>query len=310
MAILATCLMISLIVLIYPLRIIPVGYVLPALAFWETNSVFSLLASAFFSVGLAGVGILFTKERYVLNQNRYYESFLATEKRFSFIGSLRSMLAKEWLELRRSGSLFPVVTGFAGQLMGIYLILWIFKEGFGIPLNFNLVFFSGFVGFIGAMNYGLLTNIEHNEYFNVMPVTVDSIVKAKLTIYFVITSFVTLGYVFFIGFLKGEMYYIPMSLLVCSSTSIYAVIVIAYLTGLWTNTMFFGASTIIKFSLIVVPPLTVIEIASIMLQFNSQIAVMILLGVSVSLIIISYVIFTQLEKKWKNTQFSYVLKVH
>jgi hypothetical protein len=300
------CLMFSLTLLVYPLRIIPVRYVLPALEYWKTKRILYLIVTALVSVGFAGVGALFTKEQYEVKQHRYSESFLLMEKKLSSIGSLRTLIAKEWLEIRRSGSLIPAITGFAGQLLVIYFVSWIFQTGFGLPLNFNVVFFSGFVGFMGVMTYSFLTNIEHNEYLNLIPVTVDNVVKAKLFIYFTITSFIIVGYVLLIGLLKGELHYVPVSLVVAASTSIFVVAVVAFLTGLWTNTMFFGAKTIMKFAVIVVPPLTLIEIASIMLQFNSQAAVKVLIGASFFLFIASWVIFTQLENKWKKTEFSYV----
>ena len=53
------------------------------------------------------------------------------------------------------------------------------------------------------MTYSFLTNLEHNEYLNVQPVSVDMVVRAKLAVYFILTSGVTVGYVLLIGFLKG-----------------------------------------------------------------------------------------------------------
>ena len=296
----------SLILLVYPLKMIPFGYVFPALAFWETHSVLSLVFSALISLAFAVVAILFTQEQYTLNQHRYPGTLLTVEKRFRPIGSLQTILSKEWLELHRSKSLFPAVAGFGGQLMAVYFVSWIFQTGFSVPLNFNVVFFSGFVGFMGVMTYSVLTNIEHNEYLNLIPVTVDRVVKAKLLLYLLSTSLITVGYVFVIGLLKAELYYVPLSLGVAMSTSIFVVIVVAYLTGLWTNTMFFGVKTIMKFSAIVVPPLILLEIASLMLQSNVQTAMKIIIITSLALFAASCLIYTQLQKKWKDSGFSYM----
>ena len=71
---------------------------------------------------------------------------------------------------------------FTGHLLAIYSVSWLFQSGFSIPINFNVIFFSGFVGFMGVMTYSFLTNLEHNEYLNVQPVSVDMVVKAKLAI--------------------------------------------------------------------------------------------------------------------------------
>jgi hypothetical protein len=158
------------------------------------------------------------------------------------------------------------------DLLAIYFISLLFQVGFEVSIDFNVVFYSGIVGFMGVMTYSFLTNIEHNEYLNVQPVRVDMVVKSKLMGYLLLTSGVAVGYVLLIGFLKGQLGMVPMVVMVALSTSLFVVAVTAYLTGLWTNTMFFGAKTILKFTVIVAPPLTVIEIGSMIFQFKPQLA--------------------------------------
>jgi hypothetical protein len=296
----------SLILLVHPMGLIPVGYLVPPIGYWITGNFGYLLATIIISSVLAAAGVFFMKERFELRQRQYDESFLSTEDKLGFMGDLRTMVAKEWLELVRSGSLFPVLTGFGGQLIAFYFILWLFQAGFGILINFNVIFFSGFVGFMGVMTYSFITNYEHNEYLNVQPVSVDMVVKAKLAIYLLLTSGSTISYVFLIGFLKGQMNLIPMGLIVSTATSLFVVAVTAYLTGLWTNTMFFGAKTILKFTAIVVPPLIFIEIASMMLEFRSQTATQVIYGCSFLLIIVAALIFSRLKHRWCGTSFSYV----
>lgn len=298
--------LVSLVALAYPLSLIPVGYVLAPMGYWLTHNTGYLWLGVAQSIVLAGAGVLLMKERFEIRQQRYHESFLDTVQRLGFMGELRYMVAKEWLELRRSGSLFPAVAGFSGHLLAIYFVSWLFHAGFGIPITFNVVFFSGFVGFMGVMTYSFLTNLEHNEYLNVQPVSVDMVVKAKLFIYLGLTSGVTVGYVFLIGFLKGQMNMVPMGLIVSASTSLFVVAVTAYLTGLWTNTMFFGAKTILKFTAIVVPPLTVIEIASMMMQFRPVQATQVIYRASLVLLVAAAVLFSRLERRWRGVNFNYV----
>ena len=298
--------LISLVVLAYPLNIIPLGYVLAPMGYWLTRDTGYLWLGVIQSTVLAGAGVLLMKEHFDIRQQRYHESFLETVQLIDFMGELRFMIAKEWLELRRSGSLFPAVAGFSGHLLAIYFVSWLFHAGFGIPINFNVVFFSGFVGFMGVMTYSFLTNLEHNEYLNVQPVSVDMVVKAKLAIYLILTSGVTVGYVLLIGFLKGQLAMVPMGLIVSASTSLFVVAVTAYLTGLWTNTMFFGAKTILKFTAIVVPPLTVIEIASMMMQFRPVQATQVIYGSSLVLLVAAVLIFSRLEHRWRGVNFNYV----
>ena len=246
------------------------------------------------------------KENFETKQESHIESLIGAESKFTFAGELKTIVAKEWLELVRSSSLYPAIASFSGHLLVIYAVSWIFQVGFGLPIRFNLVFYSGFVGFMGVMTYSFLTNLEHNEYLNVQPISVGMVIKAKIIVYLVITSVVTFGYVFIIGYLKNELSLIPLGLLVASSTSLFVVAVTAYLTGLWTNTMFFGAKTIIQFAVIVIPPLTLIEIAAMLLGFKPLIATYLLYVSSIVLLISSLLVLKRLEKKWQNSIFSYV----
>jgi hypothetical protein len=302
---LISCLIISLIPLSY-LKILPKRYVLPPLGYWANENIAYLLFSGIESAILAILGVLLMKERFEVRQRRYNESFLGVESKLGSLGDLGAMAAKEWLELVRSSSLVPAISGFSGHLLAIYAVSWLFQSGFGIPINFNVIFYSGFVGFMGVITYSFLTQLEHNEYLNVQPVSVDMVVKAKLVVYLIITSGVILGYVLLIGLLKNQLSMVPMGLIVSSSTSIFVVAVTAYLTGLWTNTMFFGAKTIIKFTAIVVPPLTLIEVAAMMIQFRPVLASQIVYGLSVVLLVIAGWLFSRLKQRWRDTSFSYV----
>jgi hypothetical protein len=246
------------------------------------------------------------KERFEAKQKTYPDSFLRVDEWFKGVGNLRSLVAKEWLELTRSGSLMPAVGAYTVSLVAVYFIGWVFEKGFGIPLGFNAVFYSTLVGFLGVLTYSSLTSIEHNEYLNVMPVSVDSLVKAKLVIYFLITSGITLAYVVFIGLLRGEIILIAPSLIVAVCNSIYVVAVTAYLTGLWTNTMFFGAKTILKFSLLVMPPLIVIEIGTLMIPFVAETAMLLIVAACSIESAVSAYLLLRLKKKWDNASFSFI----
>jgi hypothetical protein len=259
-----------LVALVWPLGLLLPHQILLPLGYWVDRSLIWPLVSAAIAVGLSTGGVLLMRERFEIQHKRYVDSFLRIDSRFKVYGNIQSLVAKEWLELTRSGSLTPIVGGYTLHLIAVYFISWIFENGFGIPLGFNVVFFSALVGFMGVLTYSSLTSVEQNEFLNVMPVGVESIVRAKLVIYFLVTSGVTISYVGLIGFLKGEMILVPQSLLVAACNSIFVVAVTAYLTGLWTNTMFFGTETILKFTLMILPILTIIEMGALLLPYLRQ----------------------------------------
>jgi hypothetical protein len=246
------------------------------------------------------------KERYEFRQRSYGESFLGLDKKLGFIGELRSLVAKELLELSRSGAMGPAVGGYTLHLLFIYFLSWLFESGFGIPIGFNVIFFSCFVGFMGVMTYGALTGHEHNEYLNVLPVSVDHVIRAKLVAYFLLTGGVTVIYVVGIGILKGELWLVPGGIIVAACTSSYVVAVTAYLTGLWTNTMFFGSGTILRFTVLVIPPLTVVGIGALLFAYNPAYATSLIAGLSVLLFFASVYFYRKIGVRWSKFSFSLV----
>ncbi|HEX9914648.1 MAG TPA: hypothetical protein VGB32_06985 [Candidatus Bathyarchaeia archaeon] len=292
--------------LVYPLGLLSPEQIILPLAYWADRSAWTLVASSVAAVALASAGVALMKERYETRESRSGFSFLDSESLFGFTGGLRTLVAKEWAEVRRTGALGPVVMSFAGHLLAIYGMSWVFEAGVGVSLGFNVVFYSGFVGFMGVMTYSFLTNLEHNEYLNVQPVSVDMVVKAKLVLYFIVTGGVSAAYVVGIGVLKGQLHLVPLGLLLAAATSVYVVGVTCYLTGLWTNTMFFDARVILKFCAAVVPPMIVAEIAALLTPVWPAQATQVVVAVSLLLLLASAPLLRRMERRWSGASFSFI----
>ncbi|HUS79291.1 MAG TPA: hypothetical protein VM050_11610 [Patescibacteria group bacterium] len=247
---------------VWPLGMLKLGHLLFPLGYWSSGNPLLLVASLLVASAFSVAGTLAVKERFDSVQHSQRSILLPTEGRFAFTKDMSTLMAKEWLELRRSGTMAQVTMGYVGVLLGVYFIIWLFEEGVGIPLPFNVVSYAGFVGFMGVITYSWLTVVEPNECLNAMPMTVDRVVWAKILIYLLITAGISAGYVTLIAALRGELGLLIPAIVVSEVTSIYTVAVTAYLTALWTNTMFFDVRVLIKFSAAVVPLLTMIEVAS------------------------------------------------
>ena len=292
--------------LVYPLGLLTPGQVMPSMSYWSDRSLGGVWLAAAAALVLAAAGVALMKERYESRETRPGFSLLEAEPLFGFAGPLRTLVAKEWTEVRRAGALAPVVMSFAGHLLAVYGMSWVFEAGVGVSLGFNVVFYSGFVGFMGVMTYSFLTNLEHNEYLNVQPVSVDMVVKAKLVLYFVVTAGVSVAYVVGIGVLKSQLHLVPLGLLLAAATSVYVVGVTSYLTGLWTNTMFFDARVILKFCAAVVPPMIVAEIAALLTPVWPAQATQVVVAVSLLLLLASAPLLRRMERRWSGASFSFV----
>ncbi len=294
---------VALVVWAYPLGYLAPGQLLLPLGYWETHNLLYLFASLLLVLVLSAAAILAMKERFAPPERRYESVLLETERRFSFSKGLSTLVAKEWLELRRSGSLAPVFGGFLGPLLGIYAIIWLFRTGMGVPLDFNVVFYGGILGFLGLMTYSWLTNIEPNEFFNVQPVGVDEVIRAKLVLYFLLTTPVSLVYLVLIGCLNGEYGYLPIAALVGLSTTIYVAAVTGRMTGLRANTMLFDARVLGRFAAAIVPPLIIVELASFWLRSSPLAASVVLGALSVCLLLASRALLAGIRPRWGRSPF-------
>lgn len=276
--------------------ILPIGY-------WDNGSIscflIPILLVALFSVS----AILLMKEKFEEKSKKYKGEFISTEKKFTFAGDMMTLLAKEWLELKRSGGLGPVIMGFIGPLLGIYFIVSLFEISLGIEIDYNVIFYGGLIGFFGVMTYSWLNNFETNEFLNYQPVSVDMVIKAKLILYFLFTGFLSMIYVVGISILRSEIDLMPLALLVALINNIYVAGVTARLTGTKTNTMLFDAKVLSKFFFLVTPPLIIIVIASFSIRFDYLISLATLSVTLVALLILSRFIFGTIPKRWRNERF-------
>lgn len=288
---------------IWPLGVIPPGLFIMPLGFWEWHNILSLLVPACLMLLMSWGAVSLMRERYEVMSERYDEALLGTEESFAFTGGMKTLMAKEWLELRRSGSLSPVITGFLGPLLGIYMLLWILQSGMGLEIPINAVFYASMVGFLGVMTYSWLTNIEFNGFLNVQPVDVNMVIQAKLILYFLLTSGISIAYVIIIAFVSGDMDLIPVAVLVAAATNMYVVAVTAYLTGLKTNTMLFDPKVNARFAGSVIPPLILLVILSFWVRKASLLTMGLLAVISIVLMVAAWAIMRMVGPKWRAEPF-------
>jgi hypothetical protein len=190
---------------VWPLGVLMVGDLLLPLGYWYGRDSLYLLFSAAVALLLSAAAIFLMRERFEAPQRVSVEMFAPVLGRLSSLGDLGALLAKEWVELLRGGALEPVVAGYIAPLVVIYAMVWLLGEGLGVPIYFNVVFYGGFVGFLGVTVYSWINNLECNEFLNVQPVGVNDVVSAKLILYFALTFSISTCYVVAIGFLNGEL---------------------------------------------------------------------------------------------------------
>jgi hypothetical protein len=219
-------------------------------------------------------------------------------------GLTRTLFAKEFVDLRRSGTIAKMSFSFVLPLLFLSFTAWFVNNGLAIPVGFNTVFYASMVGFVGVMMYSWLNNIDLAEYYSLIPVTVPQLIKVRITVFLVLTLGISAFFVIGIAVLNGELRYLWLALLVMFVTSLYMVLVLAYLTGLRTNTFLFDTSILAKFTIMSFMPDVCLVILSFTLTTEWTFA---LLGLALVLSVMSFtsfILYRGIESKWGKASFT------
>jgi hypothetical protein len=221
-----------------------------------------------------------------------------------FEGVNRSLLAKELLDLRRSGIIAKMFFAFVLPLLFLSFTTWYVNNGLAIPVGFNAVFYAAMVGFIGVMMYNWLNNIDLAEYYSLMPVTVPQLIRTRILVFLLLTLGISAFFVVAISILNGETELLWLALIVMFVTSLYMVVMTAYLTGLKTNSFLFDTGVLAKFSILSFFPDLCLTILSFSLMANWTIALAGILLVLISMGIITRLLYNGIEGKWGRASFA------
>jgi hypothetical protein len=142
------------------------------------------------------------------------------------------------------------------------------------------------------------------DYYQMLPITVPQVIKAKLIVYLMLTTIVSTVFLLLMTFVTGEFIYLPLAFVVMIITTVYIAIVLAYLTGLRTNSYLFNTSILIKFNILATLPLAFVMLISFILGTWLLVSLTTILAICVILIIITYVFYKRIDTKWGNESFS------
>ena len=176
--------------------------------------------------------------------------------KLSFLGrgEIRLIVAKEFVDLFRSGSIKKMVISYSIPLAVLLGMAWLidFAEA---PIPINLLSYAPFLGFFGFNFYSWLTILDSPEFMNGLPVKVPLLIRAKVIVYFLITSWISLIFIIMMAWRLDEWASLPTSIVVMFANSIYIVALTAFLMGLRPNKAIFDASIMIWFWVGTVLPL-------------------------------------------------------
>ena len=250
-------------ILIFALDLIPIEYFIMGLSWHINHSIililFGLLISFLFAIsGAYLVGSDFEQisiEKQTLF-NPIYErlSFIRNDK-------MRLLVSKELLELIRSGAVKKMAVSYSVPLAVLLLLAWLvdFTE---YPIPVNLLTYAPFLGFFGFNYYSWITAIDSNAHYNALPTTVPEVIRAKVMVYFLVTTWISLIFLILMAWNLNAWWSLPAALIVMLANSVYIVALTAFLMGLRPNKAIFDASIMFWFWIATVIPLLLLFLLS------------------------------------------------
>ena len=202
---------------------------------------------------LSAVLILDDFEAKVIEHADLFEPFY---RRLNFLGrgEVRLLVAKEFVDLRRSGALKKMTVSYSIPLLVLLGMAWLvdFAEA---PIPINLLSYAPFLGFFGFNFYSWLTALDSPDFMNGLPLSVPQLIRAKVVVYFLATSWISLIFLVIMAWRLDEWGALPIGIIIMFANSIYIVALTAFLMGLRPNKAIFDGAIMTKFWIGTVFPL-------------------------------------------------------
>jgi len=247
---------------------------------------------------MTGISLALVKFYYVVRDVRHESILPRYIEMFKISRSYKEIVGKEFVDLKRSGTVGKMFFSFVLPLVFLSFTSWFINSGLGIEVGFNTVFYGAMVGFLGVLLYSWLNNVDHVDYYSLLPVTVPEVIRARLFVFMFLTIGISTIFVIGISIMNNEVDILWLALLVMFVTSVYMVVMTAYLTGLRTNTFLFDMGIMSRFAVMSFLPDVCLTILSFTIRTDpifSAVSIMIVLGILMGA---TAILLKGIETKW------------
>tara|TARA_B110000444_G_scaffold261562_1_gene315440 strand:- start:36962 stop:38659 length:1698 start_codon:yes stop_codon:yes gene_type:complete len=235
---------------------LPTELLLWGLVAQSTQNGLFILGGLIFSVGLGLFASMLILDDFDVSVVERGDLLAPIYGRLNFLGNgeIRLIVAKEFVDLFRSGAIKKMTVSYAIPLLVLLGMAWLvdFAEA---PIPINLLSYAPFLGFFGFNFYSWLTILDSPDFMNGLPLKVPDLIRAKVVVYFLATSWISLIFIVLMAWRLDEWASLPTSIIVMFANSIYIVALTAFLMGLRPNKAIFDASIMIWFWIGTVLPL-------------------------------------------------------
>jgi hypothetical protein len=293
----------GIVLLVFVTQIARLSDLVPSIALQRTHEPIFLALSLAVIVIFSAVAVTTIRVRAGKHSGRYEAKLFDMVTRFSFVRSYSTLMGKDWVDLRRSGTLGPVMGAYVGPLAILALVFWFLGSFLSIKLELNMVFYAAMIGFFSVSIYSWLNLLDNNAFMEVLPVTVAQVIRTKLLLLSLLAAALSTIFLAILSVSMGQISTLLIGLLVAYATTAYTVTSTAYLTGLRTNSYLFDPRVLGKFSGLSIPPLIALVLLSLSYSLDAVLVPVIILLVCSILAVITFIMYRKIEGRWGRETF-------
>jgi len=192
---------------------------------------------------LAYVGAFLVPDDFEIQVSAKSELLTPVYDKLPFLGNgmLRLLVAKDLVDLWRSNTLVKMLISYTVPLLFLLLLAWLVDFA-SFPIPFNLLSYAPFLGFFGFQFYSWLNGMDSPDFLNGFPVSLPQLLRAKIVVYFLITTWISIIFLFVMAKVLDQVWALPAALIVMIANSIYIVSLTALLMGPRPNKAIFDIS--------------------------------------------------------------------
>ena len=205
---------------------------------------------------IATIGAHLVPDDFEIRVTTRPEIFAPVHQRLFFLGNghTRSLVAKEIVDVWRSGTLFKMLGSYSVPLLFLLALAWM-ADFARFPIPFNLLTYAPFLGFFGFNFYAWLNAVDSPDFFNGLPVRVPQLLRAKIIVYFLMTTWISVIFLMLMAAMLDQWSGLIPALIVMIANSVYIVALSSLLMGLRPNKAIFDTQIMAIFWAATVLPL-------------------------------------------------------
>ena len=242
--------------IIVAIDIVPLEAAIAGLHVQLTHDLLLLPFAAICWLMIATIGAYLVPDDFEVRVTTRTELFIPVHRRLFFLGNgqMRTLVAKEMVDVWRSGTLFKMLGSYCVPLLFLLALAWM-ADFARFPIPFNLLSYAPFLGFFGFNFYSWLNAVDSPDFLNGLPVRVPQLLRAKILVYFIMTTWISILFLILMAHLLNQWAGLLPALLVMIANSVYIVALSGLLMGLRPNKAIFDTQIMAIFWVATVLPL-------------------------------------------------------